>query len=104
MRSPSRLILTPLVSLLVAFSMASIASSDNVDQVVSIDPAAFHPITRVAFDRADDAAAARIDERLNMALSGPTTMECSNDAESGFETCIVRTIGVSSTPAALAQN
>ena len=105
MRSPSQFVFMILVSCIgLAVSSTAFAGSD--EQTAAIDPASFHPITRVEFsDAHEKLAASRVDERLSMSLAGPTWMECSNNAETGYETCIVRTqAATASVPAAIAQN
>jgi hypothetical protein len=105
MRSPSRFVLVSLVSTLTLLTLAGSAAANGRDQARSLESSAFESASRVAVDDAFAATNARIDERLAVALSGPTTMECSNDLQSGFETCVVRTHGTpSSIPASLAQN
>jgi hypothetical protein len=90
----------------IGLAVSSTAFAGSADQTGAIDPASFRTITRVEFgDAHEKMAAARVDERLSMSLSGPTSMECSNNAETGYETCIVRTqAATASMPAAMAQN
>ena len=105
MRSPSRFVLRALSSAIVVLALATTASADGAEQSGAIDPAAFQPITRVQLVHDLAAADARVAQRLNIALSGPTTMECTNSFEAGFETCVVRAEGLPvSGPAALARN
>ena len=105
MRSPSRFILVSLVSTLTLLALAGNAAANDRDQARSLESSAFESASRVTVDDACVAANTRVDERLAVSLSGPTTMECSNDLQSGFETCVVRTQGTpSSIPASLAQN
>jgi len=106
MRPPSRFSLSTLFfAAFAALSIASIASAGNVDAAETIDPLAFRPISRAEIDDASASAHARIDQRLNVLLTGPTTMDCSNDLDSGFETCVVRAQGTpAAAPAALAKN
>ena len=105
MRSPSRFVLTSLASAFVVFSLASTASADSTEQPGTIDPAAFQPITRVQLVHDLAAADVRVAQRLNLALSGPTTMECTNSLDAGFETCVVRAEGMPvSGPSSLARN
>lgn len=105
MRSPSHFVFMTLVSC-IGLAVSSAAFAGGVEQTGAIDPAAFHPITRVEFgDAHEKLAASRVDERLGLSLSGPTWMECSNNVETGYETCIVRTqAATASVPAAVAQN
>lgn len=105
MRPPSRIALPIVSAAFFALSAASLASADTASAPTSIDEARFHSITKSAFDKAYDSVSSRVDERLSIALSGPTTMECEKSVESGLETCVVRSVGgVASTPAALAHN
>ena len=105
MRPPSRFSLLTLCATFAALTIASTASAGNVDAAQTTDPLAFRPITRAEIDRAFANANARIDQRLNALLAGPTTMECTNDLDAGFETCVVRAQGTpSSVPASLATN
>lgn len=105
MRSPSRLVLTTLLAALLVATTTSTAFAGSAGQSGDFDP-------MVSIERADfggaqaQQVAARIDERLAIALAGPTWMECRNDAEAGFETCIVRTFGASDSklPGTMAQN
>lgn len=105
MRSPSHFIFMTLVSC-IGLAVSSTAFAGNAEQAATIDPASFRKITRVEFgDAHEKLAASRVDERLSMSLSGPTSMECSNNAETGYETCVVRTqAATASMPAAIAQN
>ena len=105
MRPPSRFSLSTLFAALAALSIATVASAGNVDAAKTSDPLAFRPISRAEIEDASASAHARIDQRLNVLLTGPTTMDCSNDLDAGFETCIVRAQGTpSSPPAELAKN
>jgi len=105
MRPPSRFSLSILFAAFAALSIASVASAGNVDSAQTIDYMAYRPITRAEIDEASESAHARIDQRLNVLLTGPTTMDCSSDLEAGFETCIVRAQGTpSAVPASLANN
>jgi len=107
MRSPSRLVLTTLLSafLVATATPAAFAGSAGQSGALELDPI-------VSFENADFGGAqarevaARVDERLAISLAGPTWMECRNDVEAGFETCIVRTVGTpaATVPAAMAQN
>lgn len=105
MRSPSQFILMTLTAC-IGLAVSSTAFAGSAEQDAAIDPASFHSITRVDFSDAHARlAASRVDERLEMSLSGPTWMECSNNAETGYETCVVRTqASKTSVPAAIAQN
>ena len=105
MRPRSRFGLTTLSTVLTTLALAGAASAGTVDPTRDSDFSAFQPSKRVELDEAFQTAHARVDQRLNVLLSGPTRMECSSDAATGFETCVVRTDGSpSSAPAALAQN
>lgn len=105
MRPPSRPGLTILSTVLSVLALAGAASAGTVSPARDSDPSAFQPNARVELDEAFQTAQARVDQRLNVLLSGPTRMECSSDSATGFETCIVRTGGMpSSAPASLAQN
>lgn len=105
MRPPSRFSLSSLFAAFAALTIASIASAGNVDPVQTIDPLAYRPMSRAEIDEAFESAHARVDQRLNVLLTGPTTMDCSNDLDAGFETCVVRAQGTpSSPPAELAKN
>ncbi|MEZ4333139.1 MAG: hypothetical protein R3F35_15370 [Myxococcota bacterium] len=104
MRSPSRLALTTLLSALFV-ATATGAAFAGESAALELDPI-------VSFESADfggaqaQQVAARVDERLAISLAGPTWMECRNDVEAGFETCVVRAVGTptSKAPAAMAQN
>lgn len=105
MRSPSRFILASLVSTLTLLTLAGNAAANGRDKAGSLESSAFESASRVTVDEAFAAMNSQVDERLALALSGPTTMECTNDLQSGYETCVVRTQGTpSSMPASLAQN
>jgi len=105
MRSPSHFIFTTLVAC-VGLAFASSASADSAEQSAAAELGSFRSIERVDFgDAHEKQAAARVDERLSLSLSGPTSMECSSNDETGFETCVVRTqAATASMPAAMAQN
>lgn len=106
MRPPSRLILATLLSAFLAVSATSTAIAGGAGQSGASD---LDPLASASADfggAQEERVAARIDERLAISLAGPTWMECRNDAEAGFETCVVRAVGVPTTtiPAAMAQN
>lgn len=105
MRSPSHFVFVTLVSC-IGLAASSTAFAGSAEQTGAIDPASFRPLTRVEFsDAHEKLATSRVDERLSISLSGPTWMECSNNLETGYETCIVRTqAATASVPAAIAQN
>ncbi|MBY0401990.1 hypothetical protein K2X89_16980 [Myxococcota bacterium] len=105
MRSPSHFVFMTLVAC-IGLAASSTAFAGSAEPVDAIDPASFHSITRVELgDAHEKLAAARIDERLSLGLSGPTSMDCSNDAETGYETCVVRTQStMAPVPASIAQN
>lgn len=101
MRPPSRFAPLAVLTLLALSISGSAAASD----AKATDAASVGKMAPVSLDSTFDAANARVDARLSSALSGPTTMDCSHDAMSGYETCVVRASGSSSSaPAALAQN
>lgn len=105
MRSPSHFVLTTLVTC-VGLAFASGASADSTDQSAALDLGSFRSIDSTDFgDAHEKQVASKIDERLALSLSGPTSMECSSNDETGFETCVVRTQALKdSVPAAIAQN
>lgn len=105
MRPPSRFGLTILSTLFATFALAGAAFAGSIDSAQDSSPSAFQPKMRIALEDAFETAHARVDQRLNVLLSGPTRMECSSDEGTGFETCVVRTDGTpSSVPASLAHN
>ena len=105
MRPPSRISLSTLSAAFTALAIASTASAGSVDAAQTIDPMAFRSMSRAEIDEAFESAHARVDQRLNVLLTGPTTMDCSNDLDTGFETCVVRAQGTpASLPASLATN
>ncbi|MFO0690889.1 MAG: hypothetical protein U0900_19490 [Myxococcota bacterium] len=105
MRSPSHFIFVTLVSC-IGLAVSGAAFAESAERADQIAPESFNKITRVDFgDAHEKLAAARVDERLSLSLSGPTSMECSSDDEAGFETCVVRTqAATTAMPAAMAQN
>lgn len=106
MRPPARPPLTLLSISLLVLASASAASAEDVAISASVDPVRLDRFVSNSVDL-DDAYAAvgeRIDERLALALSGPTSMECTKSAEAGLETCVVRAQGATSVPASLARN
>jgi hypothetical protein len=104
MRPPSRFSLT-ILSAFTALALTGSASANNVDSFQPSDSNASDSTTRIELDGAFANANARIDQRLSVLLAGPTTMDCSNDLNTGFETCVVRAEGMPSvTPASLANN
>lgn len=105
MRPPSRFTLTILSTVFTTLAVAGAASAGSVDLARDSSPSAFQPSARVELDDAFQTAHARVDQRLNVLLMGPTRMDCSSDQGTGFETCVVRTDGApSSFPASLAHN
>ena len=99
MRPPSRIGLTILSTAFTALALVGSASANGVDS------ANFKPSVRVELEDAFQTAHAKVDQRLNVLLTGPTRMDCSSDAGTGFETCVVRTEGTpSSVPSSLAHN
>lgn len=100
MRPPSRIALPLITTALLVLGSAATVSAESS----SIDAAQVSRITNVSIDQAYDAVNTRIDERLAMAFSGPSSMECSKSNQSGFETCVVRSQGSTSVPSSLAQN
>ena len=102
MRPPSRFGLTILTAF-TALALTGSASANNFEPGKAIDSSASDSITTIELDGAFETANARIDQRLSVLLAGPTRMDCSNDINTGFETCIVRAEGMPSTvPASLA--
>lgn len=89
MRPPSRFITPALFTALLSLSIASAASAGSVDSAVGNDPAALEDTTLVDLDVTFAAATARMDERLELAYSNSTTMDCKHDVEMGLETCVV---------------
>ncbi|MEZ4278646.1 MAG: hypothetical protein R3F21_03380 [Myxococcota bacterium] len=105
MRPPSRFHVTILSAVFFAAAFAGQASAGSVDVAPSQDPLAAWSNSSVDLDQHYKNANARVDQRLNVLLTGPTRMECSSDQGTGFETCVVRTGGTpSSIPASLARN
>jgi hypothetical protein len=104
MRPPSRFGLTILTAF-TALALCGSASANNVEPVQSIDSSANDSLTTIELVGAFENANARIDQRLSILLAGPTRMDCSNDLDTGFETCVVRAEGTpSAAPATLATN
>ena len=95
-----------LFSALIALSWSSLASADPQDQGQSLDSSQFAIVTNVQLDTVFERFVARGSQPLLYGLTGPTTMDCSNDAvQAGLETCVVTSSGPSmSMPAALAQH
>ncbi len=93
MRPRSRFItpalFTALISLSIALSISATASAGSVDSSVGSEPAALEDTTLVDLDLTFAAATARMDERLGLAFSNSTTMDCKHDVEMGLETCVV---------------
>lgn len=106
MRSPSHLVFMTLVSC-IGLAASSTAFAESAERYGSVNAASVYRITRLELDGAHEKRmASRVDERLAMSLAGPSSMECSHNAETGYETCTVRTQSATSpsAPAALAQN
>jgi len=104
MRPPSRFGLTFLTAF-AALALCGSASANNFEPVQPSDSSAYDSLTTIELAGAFENANARIDRRLSILLAGPTRMDCSNDLNTGFETCVVRAEGMrSAVPASLATN
>ena len=104
MRPPFRFGLTILTAF-TTLALCGSASANNVEPVLPIDSSASDSFTTIELASAFQNANARIDQRLSILLAGPTRMDCSNDLNTGFETCVVRAEGMpSAVPASLATN
>lgn len=100
MRPPSRFITPTLFTALLSLSIASAASAGSVDSAVGSEPASLEDTSLVDLDVTFAAATARMDERLNMAYSHSTTMDCKHDVEMGLETCVVHSEALPTTETA----
>jgi len=85
------------------FAGAAFAGNPGADRMS--DSAAHQTMVHADVDDAYAMATARVDQRLNMLMSGPTTMDCSMSADAAYETCVVTAAGTpSAVPASLARN
>jgi hypothetical protein len=104
MRPPSRFGLTILTAC-TALALGGSASANSVEPVQPIHSSSSDSLATIELASAFENANARIDQRLSILLAGPTRMDCSNDLNTGFETCVVRAEGMrSAVPASLATN
>ena len=90
---------------LIALCWSSLASADPQNQGQSLDASRFAAVTNLQLDMVFERFATLGSNPGFHGLTGPTAMDCSNDAiRAGLETCVVTSSGPApSMPAALAQ-